>query len=416
MKQRQIAVILSALMLTGCGNTAAKNEDSANITEITVQTAASDPAQTTGTGDEVSGLETIVTVIKPTDSAVSTADSTSVPASGTAAATTEAAAGTTAAGTAASAVTTIGTLPALTDSDTAEIKRLASAFMDALMSKDYEKLYDTTNLDQLARLMSLSDPNGKQYTKKEMIEEVFGRLDSEDATVKVSSYEITGIEDGDLELYNSLTDQLAESKKEAQQDEELKKAIEALEPLIGGFERVVNANIKMTISERPEDDDPLALPLIRQNGKWTIDVFYGYSASMIKFMLTAQKTAANANAKSAFNAFNTALVDMDSEDIDIAFFNDKQLTFKGSDFKDLKKPDQKSNIHDILKYKAAQYYDDISKLQEIRVAFSNGCCYAVAVQTSKGKIGVYPITDANKVYTDLAAALEDALAKQKSGR
>ena len=405
MKHRKIAIILSALLLTGCGDAAANSEPASTTTAVSVQTDATDTAETTAA--EVSGADTTAaTTAKATETAVSTTNGTSGTESGTTVST-EAAAGTTA----------VGIQPALTDSDTAEIKRIASAFMDALMSKDYEKLYDTTNMDQLAKLMALSDPDGKQYTKKEMIDQVFGRLDSEDATVKVTSYEITGMEDGDLELYNSLAEQLAESKKEAQQDEELKKTIEALEPMLSGFERVVNAKIKMTIPERPEDDDPMALPLLRQNGKWTIDVFYGYSASMIKFMLKAQKTAANTNAKSASNAFNTALVEMDSEDIDISFFNDKQLTFKGSDFENLQKPDVKSaNIQDILKYKAAQYYDDITKLQEIRVAFSNSCCIAVAVQTEKGKIGVYPIPDGGKTYTDLATALKEAMEKQKSGR
>ena len=412
MNRRLICTALAALMLTGCG--APAEEPAKSPATSTTATAASTTAAET-TAETTASAETTGTTVTSTAAAQKAGATTAASSS---AAVTVAGVATTASAAAVSKVTTAkttaGSSAAISESDKKAITDVVSKFMDGLISRDAEKILDATNLRDVREIEKLKSED-PPMTDKELIKEFLGDLDSD---VKVVSYEITEIKQEPDDTYSKLEQQLAEAKQTAEKDndEEMAENIRILESYLTGVEKYVSAVVKITLPDTDEDDDNSGpFPVICKNGNWTVDCYLGYIASSLGFMLRSKQIMANAAAKSIYNALQTSLVDMDTEGIDVTVLYNKQFTWKGSDFENLSKNPNKSDMLKYLKYKIALYYSDITKAEEIRIAFEDDSYAAVAVKI-KGKIGVYPMQQDKDPYTDISKALSETLKYVQSNR
>ena len=102
--------------------------------------------------------------------------------------------------------------------------------------------------------------------------------------------------------------------------------------------------------------------------------------TMLGYVTKSRCSSANANAKSFYNAINSALVDLDSEGKnvgDASYTQTKELAAGTS----ITPAD--------LQTKVANYFADYTKLTGLGYAISNGTCTAVVVQNG-AYYGAYP--------------------------
>lgn len=115
--------------------------------------------------------------------------------------------------------------------------------------------------------------------------------------------------------------------------------------------------------------------------------------AMLGYVKKSKITTANTTAKSIYNAFNSSLTDMDSEDykiktIDSASFN--QSSQSGSDWYVTTKPsvskDASANsLVSMLQYKVTTYFSDIQKVSDFAVKIEKGACVGAGAMN-----GAYP--------------------------
>jgi type IV pilus assembly protein PilA len=101
--------------------------------------------------------------------------------------------------------------------------------------------------------------------------------------------------------------------------------------------------------------------------------------AMLGYVKKSKVTTANTTAKSLYNAVNTALVDLDSEDVNIAGFDGTVTSFTGTGSLDVK---------------VQNYFSDIKKFEAksqngVAALISGGQCTAVGVNNGKYG-GSYP--------------------------
>lgn len=94
--------------------------------------------------------------------------------------------------------------------------------------------------------------------------------------------------------------------------------------------------------------------------------------TMLGYVTKSRCSSANANAKSFYNAINSALVDLDSEGVNTADFNGDTTTLTGD-----------------LQTKVTNYFADYTKLTSYSARIANGTCTAVVIQNG-AYYGSYP--------------------------
>lgn len=95
--------------------------------------------------------------------------------------------------------------------------------------------------------------------------------------------------------------------------------------------------------------------------------------TMLGYVTKSRCSSANANAKSFYNAINSALVDLDSEGQDTSSFDNADSTALTGD----------------LQTKVGNYFADYTKLTSFHYCIAGGTCTAVVVQNG-AYYGSYP--------------------------
>ncbi|MDY4964059.1 MAG: type II secretion system protein [Ruminococcus callidus] len=95
--------------------------------------------------------------------------------------------------------------------------------------------------------------------------------------------------------------------------------------------------------------------------------------TMLGYVTKSRCSSANANAKSFYNALNSALVDLDSEGQDTSSFDNADSTALTGD----------------LQTKVGNYFADYTKLTSFHYCIAGGTCTAVVVQNG-AYYGSYP--------------------------
>lgn len=95
--------------------------------------------------------------------------------------------------------------------------------------------------------------------------------------------------------------------------------------------------------------------------------------TMLGYVTKSRCSSANANAKSFYNALNSALVDLDSEGQDTSSFDNPDSTALTGD----------------LQTKVGNYFADYTKLTSFHYCIAGGTCTAVVVQNG-AYYGSYP--------------------------
>ena len=145
-------------------------------------------------------------------------------------------------------------------------------------------------------------------------------------------------------------------------------------------------------------------------GEWYVNT--GIGVVMYEFLEMAQKSAVNSYARSVHHAAEASLIEMDEEGIDLSQFNG-DFRFSGEEFENVTEPVTTAPAADVLKYRIALYYMEVSKLDEVMIRIQNGTCMAVAIKTNPengNRIGTYPVCDDIVDDMPLEEALEQATA------
>ena len=145
-------------------------------------------------------------------------------------------------------------------------------------------------------------------------------------------------------------------------------------------------------------------------GEWYVNT--GIGVVMYEFLEMAQKSAVNSYAKSVHHAVEASLTEMDEEGLDLSQFNG-DFRFSGEEFENVTEPVTTAPAADVLKYRIALFYMEVSKLDEVMIRIQNGTCMAVAIRTNPengNRIGTYPVCDGIVDDMPLEEALEQATA------
>lgn len=145
-------------------------------------------------------------------------------------------------------------------------------------------------------------------------------------------------------------------------------------------------------------------------GEWYVNT--GIGVVMYEFLEMAQKSAVNSYARSVHHAAEASLIEMDEEGIDLSQFNG-DFRFSGEEFENVTEPVTTAPAADVLKYRIALFYMEVSKLDEVMIRIQNGTCMAVAIKTNPengNRIGTYPVCDDIVDDMPLEEALEQATA------
>lgn len=102
--------------------------------------------------------------------------------------------------------------------------------------------------------------------------------------------------------------------------------------------------------------------------------------TMLGYVTKSRCSSANANAKSLYNALNSALVDLDSEGEDVSGtdYTSRNIAAPTATFTPTK-----------LKDKVARYFADYAKLSQFGYTLENGTCVAVVIKNG-AYFGSYP--------------------------
>lgn len=290
----------------------------------------------------------------------------------------------------------------ITDLDRAQ--DVLEKLMDGLMQHDVDALFAYTDIREV-----LSIIEGADFSEEEL------RAEFEEEASSIESYRISGgWEDPEsMAEYNA---QVAEIRANAEAaladdpDEETRTAAERILQYLQPLEGLYVFDVEATIDGETQTADML---VANHSGKWYVDTM------LIDMLVGAVRlnkiSAANTAAKSVYNAFNSAAVDLDEQGYPTAKLSgDYYLT--GADFENLTKPalDQNASEQEMLTaicYQASLYITDIAELPEIAVSFDGGVCkYVAAAKDFDGKLwfGCCPNSLNSAAYEGINS-IDDAL-------
>ena len=114
--------------------------------------------------------------------------------------------------------------------------------------------------------------------------------------------------------------------------------------------------------------------------------------AMLGYVKKSKITSANSAAKSIYTAAQSALTDMDTEDV-YDIYND--LTTPWTETSEFSTPSQGTDADTTFQYKVWTYFNDITKLSAFSIDVEGGSCSAVAVVN-----GNYPGTTPKQFSVD----------------
>lgn len=293
--------------------------------------------------------------------------------------------------------------------DQARAQDVMEKLMDGLVAHDVDALFAYTDLREI-----LSIIEGADFSEEEL------RAELEEKASGIESYRIIGSRK-DPETMAEYNEQVIEIRANAEEaladdpDEETRivaeRILQYLQPLDGLYVFEVEA----MIDGEPEVDE---MQVANHSGKWYVDTL------LIDMLVGTAKmskiSSANTAAKSVYNAFNTAAVDLDMENYPIDLLNG-EYDLKPADFANIKKPTAENVAAEqtmlaVMCYQASQYLSEITELTQIAVYLEGGVCKYVAVAKDfSGKLwfGCYPNSLDSVAYEDIHS-IEDALSYAKT--
>lgn len=138
--------------------------------------------------------------------------------------------------------------------------------------------------------------------------------------------------------------------------------------------------------------------------------------AMLGYVKKSKITTANTTAKSIYNAYNSALTDLDSEDWKITVFASSETNFtdtgNSTRFNDNitvgTNKTTNTGVGSALRAKVNTYFSDIQKVGEFCWTYKSGGCTAVAV-LSGAYPGTYPHAMTVDAYSDATWSLGQAI-------
>lgn len=387
MNKKMISFAAAMMLLTGCGNAATQPgaDTTANITEVTQTTGS---AATTGTETTTGAEITTGTVTTAAESSAQVSDTT--------------------------AATTVTTTAETTGSQAAAKSAFKTpqdavkALCEGMAKDDFDAILRTCNAEELAKLTA--EDGKKNQTAKEILEDQFNDRMGPNLTLSLST-----VPENDV-LDQETKDEVISGQlylfKEAQEKAQKAGETALVERIAGVAEKLKTITDYEAVKVDYKDDHYSAqtwLDVICVDGGWVVDTYLTNRVLLNEAFLTKQERA-NVYAKMLYNSLNSALTDMDAEDIKLDFFKDKQFSWNGKEFENIEKPADNSDVEKLLRYKTSLYFGDITLLDEICWQSPYASCHIAAVKYG-GKIGLYPRMDenANTVYTDVKTAVAEGL-------
>ena len=135
--------------------------------------------------------------------------------------------------------------------------------------------------------------------------------------------------------------------------------------------------------------------------------------TMLGYVKKSKISSANSSASSVYKAINSALTELDEEGVDVGGL--WILKWDGSKWAtDLSSGLSSTAGEGRFDKKVANFFEDISKMNDGLAAIKGGSCIAVAVASDSTYTGTYPgglvTTDTYEAYSgDVGAAIEDAI-------
>ncbi len=152
----------------------------------------------------------------------------------------------------------------------------------------------------------------------------------------------------------------------------------------------------VTLTQEGKTTEDAVLMTCDEKGEWRVDA--GVVTSLVRYITKARKSSVYSSAKTVYNAVSSAMIDMDSQEVNVKLLNGDYI-FTGADFENVT---QQMNLGASttkeqqlaqLKYLISKYFPTASELGMISVRLQDGICIAVAVQKEFSDdvlIGTYP--------------------------
>lgn len=308
---------------------------------------------------------------------------------------------------------------------------LMSQFMTAYMEEEWQSVIEMSDVQAMLTLMQ-----GKIVTNEEIIEDLNEEGPSKQT---ILSFEISeGKEEPELmEKCNKYLEELRASAAEAMaagvqdengQPEEAMTAEEyaALEFVLPYFEPVtdlysfeISVNIRtvrtaadesgIVKEETTESTETDTLYVFRSGGKWNVDI--GAIRLGIALMEASERTEINRAARTVYNAYNSALCDLDTQGVNVTMYDGTHI-LPAALYQNLTPNETEPGAQ--LRYLAAQYAPEIAEYKEIAFYIKDGCCVCTAVSIEKDgelKYSLYPIRDDGN--DNAFASIEEAIEAEK---
>lgn len=295
--------------------------------------------------------------------------------------------------------TTAAAPDALTDDEIVAARKVLEDFWEACLHGDADAMLETTNLLEMMTLMygELESEADLEELKAEIAE--MGTM--------LQSYAIgEGRYDPEqLAEYNAgVQELLAEAEAElADAGAEERAEIEVVLKYIKPSDGLCIFPVTLTDTDGTEEAEDMYV--LRIDGRWSLDTMMLeliLTQSMLGAVEISQTTAANTAAKSAYNALNTALLNMDIAGVATLLQGNYMLT--GSDFENpnhIARPETEADALEELKYLVTLYFSEMTSLDAVNFRIENGACIAVAVERSSA-FGAYP----NPLDADTADSIQ----------
>lgn len=279
--------------------------------------------------------------------------------------------------------------------------------MDGMVQHDVDALLTYSDLREI---MQLGADGG--LTEEEL------RAELEEESSGIESYEILGgIEDSAaLARYNKEITELRKGAEEAlaeETDAEARAEMARMLRMFQTLDALCVFEVQAMVDGEPETE---TLYVACKNGRWYVDTLI--VSMVLEFVTVSKQSVANMAARSVYNAFNSAAIDLDLEDYPVGKL-DGDYYFTGADFENLTRPGASKNLTEqemlnAMCDQAALYFSEITELSEIAVHLDGGVCRYSAVGTDYEDtvwFGCYPnrinAADQDSITT-IAQALEYA--------
>lgn len=258
----------------------------------------------------------------------------------------------------------------------------ADRFLAACVSKDFDGIRDFSNIGKM-----LEEAAEQRSMTEDEIAESMGT--AYDVFSTLDSYTL-GEGHGEPELLAAYTEYVNNTQTEIEAliaeaaEDGMHGAEEMLLTLFQPLDGLYLFDYTSVIDGETQEN---TLYVVKQDGTWKVDcLILPMTVGMHDYVKAASVLSANTDAKSIFNAANTALVDMESEAVDATLLSG-DYTFRGSDFENVSAPQSVTSEADalaMLKSNIIEFFETVTECEEFALTVENGVCTAVVVR--KGTI------------------------------